>query len=798
MRFILQEIRYVLRLLRRSPGFAIGAVMMLGLGLALSTTMFGVLDSVLLKPLPYQRPGDLVQVWETDSSRGEIEGVISLPNFMDWEQQSHSFKEMATYEYGSAVLAQRKEPQRINVIFVSNGFFDVFERVAFKGRTFLHDDDPRKNQEVVLSFGAWHRYFGEDPDVVGRSITLDGEIFSVIGIMPPDFEFPSYAVDAWCLRAYDLSKLGRRKRFLFGISRLKPGVNLAAAQTEMSTIANRLAREYSSNRSSGVRLVRLRDEIVGNVKQKLLMLALAVFSVLLIACANIAGLLLARAISRKKEVAIRAALGCPRSRVALQFILESLVLVVAGSFVGLIFSMWVGPIVVASSHGTVPRLRGFRVDVWVVAFNIAAASLSGLLFGAAPALRLLRFDMVNGLKGDGLKPHAISGRLSSRTALVVGEIALAFTLSVVAILLTESLRSLERVDAGFQSESILAFRLSLPKNAYADGSERAALYQRLLDALITIPGVEAVGASDNLPFSGSRSSTSFEIQGHSISSTEALDADYQRLSPTFLQTIHAHLVQGRFFAGDDTNLSPRVVIVNEAFVARFLPRLKPLDQSLNVHNQTFRIVGVVSDIKHDNLAIASRPEMYLCYLQDYPSYWTFVTLRSHMSAASLTSEIRERINEVATGIPIYDAHSMDERIAATLGPQRFTSKLLMLFAISALLLAIIGIYAVITYTVAQRTHEIGIRLSLGAERCTIRNLILRSALKMASVGILCGSIVGFCAVRGIDSLLFGFRASSYVVFLAVAISLLIVVLLASYIPAHRASKVDPLEALHYE
>jgi putative ABC transport system permease protein len=778
--------------------FSLTSILMLGLGFALNTTMFSVLNTVLIRPLPYSHAGELVQIWETDSSRGESRGVISLQNFLDWQTQNQSFARMATYEYSSVVLTGQKEAQRMFVSFVSSGFFDVFEQTPLKGRTFLFNEDAARGQMAVLSYGAWERYFGQDPNIIGKSIVLDGESFSVVGIMPASFDFPGAAIEAWCLRHYDVAQIGRRRHFLFGIGRLRAGVNLAQSQAEMTTIANQLAIQYPSNRSSGIRLVSLQEETVGKVRTKLLTLWGAVLAVLLIACANVAGLSLARAISRQKEVAIRAALGGSRKRLAQQVLTESLFLACIGGIVGLLISFWLGPIVIASSHGAVPRLRNFHLDIPVLVFTGIACVFTGLLFGCAPALYTLRSNINVSLKEGGKKYSDNPGRLSMRNALVVGELALALVLVVLAALLTQTLWSLQNVNPGFQPAGILGFRFSLPKGTYPEGRDRAALYERINDRIAAIPGVESVGATNNLPFSGSRSITSFEIEGHPFSAGGTLDADYRAISPDFLQTMRARLVFGRLFTRQDNHDAPNVMIVNQAFVQRFLPNLAPLDQRLRVHGQIFNVVGVIADFRHDNLALPGSPEMYFSYLQDNPSSTTFIALRSRIEIASLIAAVRDAVKEIAPDIPIYDLRDMDARIAATLGSQKFTGFLLAIFGALALILAGIGVYAVMAYNVAQRTHEIGIRMALGADGQTVLYMILWDAAKLGIVGLSLGIIAALIVMRTLASILYGLDMKVSAIFAAVAILLFVLVLMASYGPARWASKVDTLEALRYE
>lgn len=795
MERLLQDVRYALRMLRRSPGFAIVAVLTLALGMGANTVMFSVLNAVLLRPLPYSRPDQLVQIWETEPSRGENHGGVSPFDFLEWRKNNQSFSEIATYNYNPLVLTGLKVPQRINAESVSAEFFDVFQVIPLIGRTFLPDEDRAGNAlAVVLSFGAWSRYFERDPDIAGKMITLDDKVYTVVGVMPADFAFPSESIEAWCLPGFDPQSVNRRRHNLSSVGRLKPGTSLDQAQAEMKTIADNLNQQ--DGLSSGVRLVGLQDEIVGNVRLRLLVLWAAVLAVLLIACANVAGLLLARAVSRQKEVAIRMALGGSRQRLIRQFLTESVLLAGMGGILGVALSYAAGHFLISSAGSTVPRSRDFHLDGWVLGFTAFACLGTGLAFGIAPALHALRFNLQTSLKQGGSAAQG-SGRLRLRSLLVVGELALATVLLIGGGLLTKTLWRLEDVDPGFQTENVFSFRFSVPDGRY-DSRQLSGLYQRLLERLAVIPGVAAVGATNNLPFAGSRTSTNFEVAGHPLAPGQVLLSDRRTVSPGYMQAMRIRILAGREFTEGDGPGAPRAAIVNEAFVKKFLPGEEPLAQRLSFHSQLFQIVGVVADVKFENLAAPSDPEIYVPYTQDDLAKSIFVVLRSQSDIQELPAAIRTASQEVAPGEPIYRLNTMTQLIESSISPQKFSSLLLAVFAGLALLLAAIGIYGVIAYSVVQRTREIGIRMALGANRSNVMLLILKQGTWIGILGLTTGMAAAWLSTRILSSMLFGVAPHDPGIFFAVLASLILVVMLASYVPARRATRVDPLVALRDE
>jgi putative ABC transport system permease protein len=797
METLFHDFRYAFRLLRKSPGFAVAAVLTLALGMSANTVMFSVLNTVLLRPLPYPQPDRLVQIWETDARRGDMHGVVSPYNFLDWRTQSQAFEQMATYEYSSVVLTGQKSSARLSTLFVTASFFDVLKVSPLKGRTFLPDEDqPGKPRVAVVGYGAWQRHFGGDPKIVGKSVLLDDQAYSIVGVMPAGFGLPRDRTDVFCLPGFDLKGTSRASHYLQSMGRLKPGVTLQQAQTEMNTIAERLAATYHQP-GDGVRLVSLQDEVIGNARRSLLVLWVAVLAVLLIACANVAGLLLARAVGRQKEVAIRSALGGTRARLMQQFLAESVLLATLGGILGVALSYSAGRFVVSASQGAVPRLRDLQMDGRVLAFTALACLLTGIAFGLAPALSALRIDLISSLK-ESCAASQITDRLHLRSLFVVAEVALAMVLLVGGSLLAKTLWWLQHVDTGFRAENILTFRFTVPPKKFATSAQRSEIYERVAEQLAALPGVESVGATNDLPFGGSRSGSSFEIEGRAPDPQLLLHAGYRTVSPGYFSTMRIRLLQGRDFSLHDNHDGVGVAVVNQAFVKKFFANEDPLGHRLKSHDHLYEIVGVVGDVKHEDLGAPSFPELYLCNLQAEIPPWTFFAVRSRTEPKALIPTVREAMKQIAPEEPIQGVNTMTDLVEYWMSPQKFNSLLLAIFAGLALVLAAIGIYGIIAYSVVQRTREIGIRMALGADRTNVLRLILRQGARIGMLGLVIGAAAAYLSTRALSSMLYGVDPHDPMIFAAIAVSLFVVVVLASYLPARRATRVDPLIALRYE
>lgn len=799
---VAQDLRYALRQLRNNPGFTGVTVLILALGLGANASLFTVINAVLLRPLPFPEPGGLVQIWESNPSRGELQEVVSPYNFVDWQKQSGAMAEMAVYEYESFALITRGAPQRMPGVLASSRLFNVFGVRPMLGRTFSADDDRLGSHSVVLSYGAWQRRFQADPDIAGKPITLNGEPFTVIGVMPDGFQFPPRAnIEMWSTPAFDLKTRSRGSHYLFAVGRLKGGVTLSQAQAEMTTIARRLEQQYPDvNRGRTVNLVPLQEQMVGSFRPALLMLWGAVSLVLLIGCANVAHLLLARSISRQREFAIRAALGAGRPRLIRQLLTESAILAVLGGVLGLSLSTGGIRLLIAGGARFVPRIEGVHIDGRVIAFTSIVSLFTAILFGLLPAFRASRIDLATSSKQGG-SGSTSRGTYKVKSILVISELALSVMLLIGAGLLIQSLWRLGNVDRGFVAEDVMAMRISVPESRYRTSIQRAAQYQRMIERIEALPGVTCAAATNDLPFSGSRTSTSFDIEGISPLPGESRGSDYRTVSSEYFKVMRIPVVKGRAFTdADNRRDKPRVAIINEALLHRYWPHADPLGQKLIVKDKDrpYEIVGVVGNVKQDNLAAPSAPEIYVPQYQGRTPPWTFLAIRSRTAMESLVPAVRDAVREVSPTEPLYDIRTMQERVATSIVPQRFTALVLAAFAVFALLLASIGIYGVVAFSVEQRRHEIGVRMALGARPSNIVRSVVRQGLLLGVTGIVLGVSGSLAIERVISSMLYGTRASDPGTFILVSVVFLAITSLASYVPARRAALLDPMAALRHE
>jgi putative ABC transport system permease protein len=794
-----QDLRYALRQLRNNPGFTVVTILVLALGIGANAAVFSVINAVLLRPLPFPDPGRLVQIWETNASRGRVQDTVSPYNFVDWRKQSSSMAEMAVYEYESLALTTRGAPERKDVALVSSSFFRIFQTEPQLGRTFSPEDDRPGSRSVVISYQAWRRHFNSDPNIVGRPITLDGEPFTIIGVMPVGFRFPALGTDLWGTPAFDLKSTGRGSHYLYGVGRLRPGVTLAQAQAEISTIAHRLEQQYpDTNHGGGVMLVPLQEEMVGSFRRALFLLWGAVTLVLLIGCANVAHLLLARSVSRQKEFAIRSALGAGRARLIGQLLSESTILAAAGGLLGIALSPLGIQLLMAGGGRIVPHTEAIHVDGHVIAFTSVACLLTAVIFGLLPALRASQVDLAAAVKQSGWDaPSGASYRL--RSVLVVSELALSVMLLIGAGLLMKSFWQLRRVDPGFNAANVLGMRISVPESHYAGFRERAVLYQEMLDRIQALPGVECAAATNDLPFSGSRTSTSFDIDGLPPVPGESRDSDYRTVSSAYFSVMRIPLLQGRAFTeADNRRETPRVAIINDALVRRYWRRANPVGQRLTMNGDIYEVVGVVGNVKHDNLAANGVGEIYVPQYQGSTPPWTFLAIRSPTSLASLIPAIRNALREVAPAEPVYNIRTMQDRLSNSIAPQRLNALALAVFASFALLLATIGIYGVVAFAVEQRSREMGIRLAIGARPVDVLRLVVKQGLTLGLLGVAIGVGGALAMSRIIASLLYGTGAGDPFTYLVVSVTFLVLATVASYVPARRAARLDPGVALRWE
>ena len=804
MKTLWQDLRYGVRMLLKSPGFTIVAVLALALGIGANTAIFSVVNAVLLRPLPYAKPDELVRVYATDAKKGRNDHPTSFLNFTDWRNENQVFERMAAFDEASVTLTGGDAPEQLRNLATSADLFPLLGVQPRLGRYFsAPEEQPGGAPVAVLSHGVWQRRFGSDPNIVGRQITLDGESTTVLGVMPPGFAFPLDGFDPEVFSPLDsTAKINteRGARYLRVVARLKPTATLTQAQVEMDTIASRQEEQYAANNTGrGIRLVSLFEDTVGVVRPALLVLLGAVGCVLLIACANVANLLLARAAGRSREIAVRTALGASRLRIVRQLLTESLLLSVLGGGLGLLLALWGVDLLVSMIPAGAPRVGEIGLDGWVLCFTMGISILTGVLFGLAPTLQASKLDLHEALK-EGSRGSTEGGRRSRvRGALVISEIALSLMLLVGAGLLIKSFQRLRETDPGFRPDNVLALRFVLPETKYETADSQAAFYRQLLERVAASPGVEAVGVVDPLPLSGDNRTTSFLIENRPpVAPSDLPNVNVRKVSPDYLRAMGIPLLKGRAFTKRDSKDAPRVMLVNETLVRRLFPGEDPLGQRVRFGKQSVEIVGVVGDVKHRSLDVESGGEYYVPYLQSPEPEMSLLARTMTSDPTSLVAAVRGAVREIDKDLPIANISTMNQFLAVSVAPQRFNTLLLGIFAFAALALASIGIFGVMNYTVTQRTHEIGIRMALGAQTTDVLRLIVMQGMTLALIGVSIGLAGSLAATRLLRSLLYGVSATDPLIFFGVSLLLSIVALLACYIPARRATKVDPLIALRYE
>jgi putative ABC transport system permease protein len=802
------DVLYTLRSLVRQPLFYSVVVLTLAIGIGANAAIFTVVNAVLLQPLPYPDPDRLMMVWTYNPRQGFDKDVGTYPNFEDWRRGNQSFERMSGYFGASVTLTGSGDPEQIRGVRVTHEFFDTIQVQPALGRSFGPEHGRAGGERVVLlAHGLWTRRFGADPGIVGRQITLNGVSHEVLGVMPSSFT-ESADAQFWLPLApvgqFASLFTSRGSFWLTVVGRLKSGVTQAAAQAEMDAIAARLEKEYPSNAGLGIRLVRLHEEIVGDVKRPLLILLAAVCFVLLIACANVANLLLTRAASRTRELAIRAALGAGRARLSRQLLTESLVLGLIGGIAGLALAMWATGVLRSLAPAELPRLDNVSVDAWVLAYTAGAALLTSLLFGIVPAIHASRHDVGARLKEGGRTgTDGRSGRL--RTALAISELAIALVLLVGASLLVRSFIALSREDPGFANDGVLTLRLQLPAAKYGEPARVTAFHEQLIERLGALPGVASAAAGSTLLLSQLPNSASINIEGRPPvpSDVQNLPVPYDSVSPEFFTTLQIPLRRGRFFSHADGPDSQGVAIVNEAFVRRFFPGEEPLGRRVTfgtpggADTRWQTIVGVVADTKRGGFGRAPWAEIYFP-MRQAPDPRVFMFVRTTGDPMALAAAAQAAVWSIDRDQAIAGIRTVRQLLAQREANRWFTTLLLGLFAAVALVLAVIGIYGVIAYATAQRTQEIGIRLALGADQRSVLRLVLAGGLRIAAIGLALGLAGALALTRVLSGLLFGVGARDPVTFVGVPIVLLFVVLAACWVPARRAMRIDPLIALRAE
>ncbi len=794
----LQDLRYGLRMVFKYPGFTLAAVLTLTLGIGANTAIFSVVNAVLLRPLPYPQPERLVTLGSNES----------LPDLEDITAQSQSFEAVGGAVMQPQDFTGEAEPLQVQAALVNADLFKVLGGDAALGRVISAEEDRYGGERVVvLSHGFWLRHFGGEQTVVGRQIPLSGNNYTVIGVMRPDFTMPRENPDVWvALRvANPVAAPIRGVHFLRTYLRLKPGVSLAQAQTEVEGINNWLAQQYPDENKERVRkLTPLHERITGEVRPALLILFGAVGLVLLVACANFSSLLLARSAARQQELAIRAALGAVRGRLVRQVLTESLLLALLGGVGGLVLTMWGVDLLVALKPDDLPLAAHISIDRWVLAFTFGVSVLTGVVFGLVPALSSSRLDMNEVLKEGGR--GAAGGRLRQRvrSVLVVSEVALALMLLIGAGLLIKGFWRLRSVDPGFTPENLLTMRLELPETRYKEIPAQTQFREGLLERLNALPGVEAAMVSE-LPMSGDQLTHNFIIDGRpplEVGSEPELDT--RTVAGNYFRTMNIPVKEGRDLTPQDRADVPLVGVVNESFVRQYFQGESPIGKRIRwarmEQPQWMTIVGVVGDVKHFGLNQPEEPAFYSSYFQLQQPWkrWMYLVVRSQGDLNSLANRVKSEVWAVDKLLPVTRVKPMTEVMSASIAGQRFNLTLMSVFAITALLLSAVGIYGVIAFSVTQRSHEIGVRIALGAQTGDVLRLIVGQGLKLVLIGIGLGLLGAFAITRLMQSLLFGVSATDPATFAALAALLAGVALLASYVPARRATRVDPMVSLRYE
>ena len=800
------DIRYALRNIAKKPLFYSVVILTLALGIGANAAIFTVVNGVLLQPLPYPNPDRLMMVWTHNPRQGFDKDVGTYPNFEDWRRASQSFERMSGYFGTSVTLTGSGDPAQIRGARVTHEFFETMGVAPLQGRAFTSAHGQAGGERVViLAHGLWTRRFGADVSIIGRPIVLNRVPYEVVGVMPASFKHPADA-ELWI----PLAPVGQFQE-LFGargsywltiVGRLKPGVTRAAAQSEMDTIASRLEKEYPSNAGIGIRLVTLHEELVGDVKRPLLILLGAVCFVLLIACANVANLLLTRAASRQRELAIRAALGADRGRLVRQLLTESVVLGLLGGAAGLMLAILSTDLLQTLAPAELPRLSDIAIDRQVLAFAAVASVFTSLLFGLVPAFHASRRDSGENLKEGGRT--GTEGRRGGRVraALAVGELAIALVLLVGAGLLIRSFIALSNEDPGFSTKGVLTLRLLLPPAAYAEPARISGFYDQLVERLGALPGVEAAAAGTSLLLSRLPESASISIEGRPPlpANAQNIPVPYDSVTPEYFSTLRIPLRKGRMITSADGPQSQPVVMVNEAFVRRFFPGEDPLGRRVTFGDPSQpdtrwrTIVGVVADTKRAGFEREPWAETYFP-MRQAPQSRAYVLLRTNGDPVTLIAAAQAAVWSIDRSQPIAGIRTVSELLAQRELNRRFTTLLLGVFASVALVLAIIGTYGVIAHATAQRTQEIGIRIALGADRRSIRRMVLAGGLRIAAAGLAIGIFGALALTQVLSGLLFGISARDPLTFVAVPSGLLVVALAACWIPARRAMQVEPVIAL---
>ena len=803
----LNDLRYAIRQQRKHPAFTIVAIITLALGIGANTAIFSVVNTVLLQPLPYKDPERLVMVWEDATKAGYPQDTPAAANYVDWRDQNRVFEGMAAIADDSFNLTGAGDPERLEGRRVSTNLFPLLGVEPQLGRVFTAaEDQPGSEHVVLLSYRLWQRTFGGDTNIVGKTLSLNGAGYTVVGVMPARFQFPTEDNDVWVPIAFTQKEAANRGRhYLQVVAGLKPGITLAQAQAEISTIATRLQQQYpETNTDLGAVITPLHEHLVGDIKPALLILLGAVGLVLLIACANVANLLLARAAVRQKEIAVRVALGARRSRLIRQFLTESIALSILGGIVGLTIA-YAGLIILKTFiPENISQARAIAIDYKVLGFTLLVSIATGLIFGLAPALQSLRFNQIETLKEGGRDAATGGSGKRLRGLLVVAEVAISLILLIGAGLLINSFLRLRNVDPGFRAENLLTMKIVLPEPKYERMVRRTAFYSDLIQRVQSIAGVRSAAVTTNLPLYRQGNSIAVNLEGKPEPPPgQELIVVTRIVSPTYLDTMGIPLLKGRQLTDQDADKSPNVVIVSETMARRYWPGEEAVGKRLSIGRvespeDWFQVVGIAKDVKQFELNADSKPQMYLSYRQAGFFDAQDLVVKTDVDPGSMASTVRKAVAEIDKDQPVSKIRTMEEILGDSIARQRFSMLLLAIFASVALVLAAVGIYGVMSYSVAQRTHEIGIRMALGAQTAAVVKLAVGYGLKLVGAGIVIGLLAAFVLTRVMSTLLFGVTPTDPTTFALISLLLVAVAAIASYIPARRATKVNPITALRYE
>ena len=809
---MLSDLRFALRMLLKNPGFTFVAVLTMALGIGANTAIFSVVNAVLLNPLPFPQPERLIRIYGHFFATSQDNMSASVLEFTDYRDQTQSFEQIAAYDDFSANLTPAGgEPERVEALFVTPELFSVLKVTPQAGRAFLPEEAQDGHDDVVLiSDELWRRGFGANPNIVGEKVIVNGRNNTVVGIMPPGFSFPQRTAlwkPLWFpADQYDQQRRGNRGLDVIG--RLRPSVSLPIAQAEMDHLAAQLTEQYPRNYESrgwSISVVPLLDDYVGNARTGLLVLLGAVAFVMLIACANVANLSLTRATARRQEIAVRLALGASRFRVTRQLLTESVLLAVVGGAAGLLLATWGAGLLLRFAPGDLPRIQEVRLDGRVLAFTFAVSLITGILFGLIPALAASNPDLNETLKEGGRSGTGGAKRQRMRSAFVIAEITLALVLMVGAGLMLKSFWRLQQVDPGFNPDGVLTMRMMLPFEIYQKPPQRAAFYKTLLERIETTPGVEAVSAASIVPLMQGGSSATVSGENSAVGPTDLpVEAELRWVTPDYFTSIGTSLLSGRSFTEDDVSGAPLVAVIDESFAQRHYPNDNPIGKrikrgKLDSTRPWLTIVGVVRHIQSRRLDATSGVQVYLPFYQDPTAYnMSLVVRTSQPDPLLLSGTLRSVIQSLDNNQPVYDVYSLRQIVGDSMAQRRFSMLLMGLFASVALVLAAVGIYGVMSYSVAQRTHEIGIRIAVGAQTSDVLKLVIRHGMKLTFIGLAIGLTAALGLTRLLETLLFGISASDWVTYAEIATLLTAVAFLACYVPARRASQVDPMIALRQE